>query len=88
MLMPELSEIKNLREAAQIELSELAKLTSLSVPQLKQLEEGGDHLFYSSDIKQQAIKRVLRIIDPTRIVDPSLGSTMRQNNPNQVALKT
>ncbi len=74
MLMPEPSEIKNLREAAQIELSELAKLTSLSVPQLKQLEEGGDHLFYSSDIKQQAIKRVLRIIDPTRIVDPSLGS--------------
>jgi len=62
-------EIKKLREEAQIELTELAKITSLSVPQLKQLEEGGDHLFYSNDIKQQAIKRVLKVIDPHRVMD-------------------
>ncbi len=69
MSTPEPQEIKQLREKAQIELVELAKITSLSVPQLKQLEEGGDHLFYSPSIKQQAIKRVLKVIDPSRIDD-------------------
>jgi len=69
MSTPEPQEIKQLREKAQIELVELAKITSLSVPQLKQLEEGGDHLFYSPSIKQQAIKRVLKVIDPSRVDD-------------------
>ena len=81
--MPEPNEIKNLREYAQIELSELAKITSLSIPQLKQLEEGGDHLFYSKDIKKQAIKRVLKVIDPERPVDPESDENANANPTHQ-----
>ena len=83
MSMPEPNEIKNLRENAQIELSELAKITSLSIPQLKQLEEGGDHLFYSKDIKQQAIKRVLKVIDPDRAVDSESAESTHSNHIHQ-----
>ncbi len=83
MSMPEPNEIKNLREYAQIELSELAKITSLSIPQLKQLEEGGDHLFYSKDIKKQAIKRVLKVIDPERPVDPESDENANANPTHQ-----
>jgi transcriptional regulator with XRE-family HTH domain len=63
------SELKSLREKAAIELNDLAKITNLSVAQLKQLESGGDNLFYSSEIKAQAIKRVLKALDPNH---PSL----------------
>jgi len=69
MSIPEPNEIKEMREKAQMELSELAKITSLSIPQLKQLESGGSHLFYSPEIKMQAIKRVLRVIDPLRAAE-------------------
>ncbi len=78
MSIPEPHEIKELREKAQMEFSELAKVTSLSIPQLKQLENGGSHLFYSSEIKMQAIKRVLRVIDPARAT--ALDSLSSQSN--------
>jgi len=64
MTFTDSSELKSLREKAAIELNDLAKITSLSVAQLKQLESGGDNLFYSSEIKAQAIKRVLKALDP------------------------
>jgi len=83
MSIPEPSELKELRESARIELTELAKITSLSVQQLKQLEEGGENLFYSPEIKQQAIKRVLKAIAPERILDqPDVSTDPSTENPS------
>ena len=82
MSIPEPSELKELRESAGIELTELAKITSLSVQQLKQLEEGGENLFYSPEIKQQAIKRVLKAIAPQRIFEqPEVLTDPSAENP-------
>lgn len=40
----------------------LARIACLSVSQIKQLESGGDELFYSMSIKRQAYKRLLLVL--------------------------
>lgn len=52
-------QLKELREAAQIDISILAKTYALSVAQLRQLENGGDSAFYSPAIKNATGRKLL-----------------------------
>jgi len=66
--------LKSLRQSAGMGLSVLARKASLSTEQLKQLEDGGSHLFYSEAIKLRAGERVLAILgfkfkEPTNTED-------------------
>ena len=55
--------LRELREAAGMDLVVLAKTACLSVAQVRQLEtENSDSLFYSEAIKRQAYKRLLMIL--------------------------
>ena len=54
--------LKSLRQSAGIGLSVLARKASLSVDQLRQLEDGGSSLFYTEAIKLRAGERVLSIL--------------------------
>ena len=54
--------LKNLREAAGLDVAQLAALANLSLGQVRQLEEGGDSHFYSPQIKSQSMRRVLRLL--------------------------
>lgn len=54
--------LKTLREAAGLEMAQLAAMANLSPGQVRQLEEGGDSHFYSSQIKAQSMRRVLRLL--------------------------
>ena len=53
-------DLRALREAQKLDLATLSNATSLSVAQLRELEEGGSGHFYSEAIKQQALRRVLK----------------------------
>ena len=55
--------LKNLRLAAGFDHAQLAAKSNLSVGQLRQLEEGGDNLFYSPQIKSQSMRRVIRLLE-------------------------
>ena len=55
--------LKSLRQNAGLELAELAALANLSSGQIRQLEEGGDSLFYSQQIKAQALRRVIQLLE-------------------------
>jgi len=55
--------LKNLRLAAGLDHAQLAALSNLSAGQLRQLEEGGDNLFYSPQIKSQSLRRVIRLLE-------------------------
>ena len=72
--------LRQLREAAGMDLVVLAKTACLSVAQVRQLEsDKSDGLFYSDAIKRQAYKRVLMILGaeppavevPQELRDPS-----------------
>ena len=52
-------QLKELREAAQIDISILARTCSLSIKQIKQLEDGGESSFYSPAIKYASGKKLL-----------------------------
>ena len=52
-------QLKELREAAQIDISILARTCSLSIKQIKQLEDGGESSFYSQAIKYETGKKLL-----------------------------
>jgi len=55
--------LRELREAADMDVLILARTACLSVAQVRQLEsDGSDSLFYSDSIKRQAYKRVLMIL--------------------------
>jgi transcriptional regulator with XRE-family HTH domain len=55
--------LRQLREAAGMDLSVLARTACLSVAQVRQLEtEDSDNFFYSEAIKRQAYKRLLMIL--------------------------
>ncbi len=51
--------LKKLREEAEVEITTFARMHSLSVYQIKQLEEGGDSSFYSSAIKLATGRKLL-----------------------------
>jgi len=64
--------LRQLRAASGVEETWLARTACLSVAQVRQLEEGGESLFYSLTIKRQAYKRLLMILGaepPTVVVD-------------------
>jgi transcriptional regulator with XRE-family HTH domain len=54
--------LKTLREAAGLDVAQLAAIANLSAGQVRQLEEGGDSYFYSPQIKAQSMRRVLRLL--------------------------
>lgn len=61
--LPEDAEqLKSLRLAAGLDIAILAKRHSLSVHQVRQLEEGGVDLFYSQAIKLQVGRKLLRAL--------------------------
>lgn len=55
--------LKSLREAAGLEVSDLAAMSNLSAAQIRQLEDGGESLFYSPQIKNQSLRRVIRLLE-------------------------
>ena len=71
--------MKSLRLAAGLEAAELGAQVNLSAGQIRQLEDGGDSLFYSPQIKDQALRRVIRFLEtpqpsgkPTKVQSPEL----------------
>jgi transcriptional regulator with XRE-family HTH domain len=52
-------QLKELREAAQTDISILARMYSLSITQIKQLEDGGESSFYSPAIKYATGRKLL-----------------------------
>jgi len=75
--------LKSLRQSAGIGLSVLARKASLSVEQLKQLEDGGSSLFYTEAIKLRAGERVLSILG-FRFTDPQPKETVTGNTLNRI----
>ena len=55
--------LRDLREAAGLNIAQLAAMANLSAGQIRQLEEGGDNLFYSPQIKDQSMRRVIRMLE-------------------------
>jgi len=55
-------QLKNLREAAGLEVITLARQCNLSVSQIQQLEEGGDSSFYTPEIKFNSGQKLLRFL--------------------------
>lgn len=51
--------LKKLREASGVEITTLARLHSLSISQIKQLENGGDSSFYTPSIKLATGRKLL-----------------------------
>lgn len=75
--------LRELREAAGMDLVVLAKTACLSVAQVKQLEtENSDGLFYSDAIKRQAYKRLLMILGAE---PPTVDVPQELRDPGKVA---
>jgi len=55
--------LKSLRLSAGLDLAELAALSNLSAGQIRQLEDGGESLFYSPQIKAQSLRRVIHLLE-------------------------
>lgn len=55
--------LKSLRQNAGLDLAELAALANLSAGQIRQLEDGGESLFYSPQIKAQSLRRVIHLLE-------------------------
>ena len=55
--------LKSLRQTAGLDLAELAALANLSAGQIRQLEDGGESLFYSPQIKTQSLRRVIHMLE-------------------------
>lgn len=55
--------LKSLRQTAGLDLAELAALANLSAGQIRQLEDGGESLFYSPQIKTQSLRRVIQMLE-------------------------
>ena len=67
--------LRQLREASGVEETWLARTACLSLAQVRQLEEGGESLFYSPTIKRQAYKRLLMLLgaEPPSVVIDSVA---------------
>ncbi len=85
--------LRELREAADMDLFVLARTACLSVAQVRQLEcDDSDSLFYSDSIKRQAYKRVLMILGaepptvevPEALRDPHQVADAHLNTLNQI----
>ena len=62
--------MKNLREAAGLEVITLARQCNLSVSQIQQLEDGGDSSFYTPEIKFNSGKKLLRFLGAAQDTAP------------------
>lgn len=85
--------LRELREAAGMDLVVLARIACLSVAQVRELEtEGSDNLFYSEAIKRQAYKRLLMILGaepptvevPEELHEASQGADAYLNTLDQI----
>ncbi len=70
--------VLSLRMAHGISQETLARHCSLSVKQLRQIEEGGSDAFYSPAIKQQAIQKVMDALKNTGSLK-ALQTAMRRD---------
>jgi len=78
-LNTEATTLKSLREAAGLDIAQLAALANLSLGQVRQLEEGGDSNFYSPQIKSQSMRRVLRLLqNQNNTEDAAAQATLEQ----------
>lgn len=68
-------QLTSLREAAGLDIAILAKRHSLSIHQVRQLEEGGDDRFYSQAIKLQVGRKLLRSLggDLVELPEPEMS---------------
>ena len=76
--------LRQLRQAAGMEVMTLARTACLSVAQVRHLEGEGDGMFYSSSIKRQAYKRVLMILGadpPTAKQEEALEAALHGLSP-------
>lgn len=76
--------LKSLREAAGLDIAQLASLANLSPGQVRQLEEGGDSNFYSPEIKSQSMRRVLRLLQKNNSTEDSAPQAMLEQVPKSV----
>lgn len=79
--------LRQLRQAAGMEVMTLARTACLSVAQVRHLEGEGDGMFYSSSIKRQAYKRVLMILGadpPTAKQEEALEAALHGLPPEHV----
>ncbi len=83
--------LKSTRQAVGMDDGVLARTACLSIAQVRQLESGGDGLFYSITIKRQAYKRVMMILGaspPTHVpVAEALATPASNDAPSQDTTK-
>ena len=84
-------QLKELREAAQIDISILARMYSLSITQIKQLEDGGESSFYSPAIKYATGRKLLMHfgVDITEIKEKGVKKQefASLNNPKNIFIQ-
>ena len=76
--------LKTLREAAGLDVAQLAAMANLSAGQVRQLEEGGDSYFYSPQIKAQSMRRVLRLLQNQPSVEDATALAALEQVPKSV----
>jgi cytoskeleton protein RodZ len=69
--------LKDLRTSAGLDIHEFSRAASISVAQLRQLEDGGNELFYSQTIKFQMGRKLLRKLgaDVVRVAEEPVPET-------------
>ncbi len=69
--------LKDLRTAAGLDIHEFSRTASISAAQLRQLEEGGNELFYSQSIKFQMGRKLLLKLgaDVVRVTEEPVAET-------------
>lgn len=69
--------LKDLRASAGMDIHEFSRAASISVAQLRQLEDGGNELFYSQTIKFQMGRKLLRKLgaDVVRVTEEPVPET-------------
>lgn len=76
--------LRTLREAAGLDLAQLAAMANLSLGQVRQLEEGGDSNFYSPQIKAQSMRRVLRLLQNQPSAEDAAAQATLEQTPKSV----
>jgi transcriptional regulator with XRE-family HTH domain len=76
--------LRTLREAAGLDLAQLAAMANLSPGQVRQLEEGGDSNFYSPQIKAQSMRRVLRLLQNQPSAEDAAAQAALEQAPKSV----
>jgi cytoskeleton protein RodZ len=76
--------LKDLRMSAGMGMPEFSRAASISIAQLRQLEEGGNELFYSQTIKFQMGRKLLIKLgaDVVRVADQSVAQTSALMDPS------